>query len=111
MTSYGKLTSLSAIQNFLFAVREHTYSSVKDRRLAQPKYSIPHNDEQDAAGATVWGEQMEGRDGLQVLRVRQGCLAFPFCTWSMTGNDPRQSLLSSDSITREDSILTLRSLY
>lgn len=35
------------------------------RQTAQPKYftSMPHKDEQDAAGATIWGEQVEGRDG------------------------------------------------
>lgn len=33
MTLYGKLASLSAIQKFLFAVREHATSSVKNRLL------------------------------------------------------------------------------
>lgn len=62
---------------------------------------MPPNDEQDAAGATIWGKQVEGRDGLQVPCLRQGGLTFPFCTRSVMGNDPSQSLLPSNSTTRE----------
>lgn len=72
---------------------------------------MPHNDEQDAAGAIIWVEQLESRDGLQVPCLRQGGLAFPFCTRSVMGIDASQSLLPSDSMTWEDSILTLTSVY
>lgn len=57
MAQYGKLASLSAIQNLFLHVRGTLYFRYK-RQTVQQKcriYSMPHNDEQDTAGGGVSG--------------------------------------------------------
>lgn len=62
---------------------------------------MSHNNEQDAAGATPWGEQVESRDGTSAMFE-----VFLSCTWSGMSNDPTQGLPPLESNTREDSLLT-----
>lgn len=58
MAQYRKLASLSAIQNLFLHVRGILYFWYKRQTVQQKRgiYSMPHNDEQDTAGAALWGK-------------------------------------------------------